>query len=143
MKTISQHREDATLDKMIRYEEGVMTRREWLKLKLAQESTVFESEKPQIEFNGTKYNRMNGFQQDHYMKKCENMVPCYNLQEKGQRGFWEITKIEYNYFKNLELAQDKATEKHDFDYRLKAGIATDDEIKQAEQNEVYFFTRYC
>lgn len=42
MKTIQEHKKDATLNKVFRYPEGVMSRREWLNMWRIKGATVEE-----------------------------------------------------------------------------------------------------
>ena len=103
------------LSKKFRYEEGIMTRCEWLNMWRVKGATVEESTKNRIQFDRIKYNRMNGGiwsnEQSEYEKKCNEMIPCYNLRIPNERSFFEITKTEYEYFNNMALAEDLATEK--------------------------------
>lgn len=103
------------LNKKFRYEEGIMTRREWLNMWRIKGATVEESTKNRIQFDRIKYNRMNGGiwsnEQSEYEKKCNEMIPCYNLRIPNERSFFEITKTEFEYFNNMALAEDLATEK--------------------------------
>jgi len=106
---------DKILNKKFRYEEGVMTRREWLNMWRIKGATVEESTKNRIQFDRIKFNRMKGGiwsnEQAEYEKKCNEIIPCYNLRIPNESSFFEITKTEYEYFKNMELAEDLATEK--------------------------------
>lgn len=103
------------LDKKLRYEEGIMTRREWLNMWRVKGATVEESTKNRIQFDRLKYNRMKGGiwsnEQNEYEKKCNEIIPCYNLRIPNSSSFFEITKTEYEYFNNMVLAEDLATEK--------------------------------
>lgn len=103
------------LNKKFRYEEGIMTRREWLNMWRIKGATVEESTKNRIQFDRIKFNRMNGGiwsnEQSEYEKKCNEKIPCYNLRIPNDRSFFEITKTEFEYFNNMALAEDLATEK--------------------------------
>lgn len=102
MKTITEQREAHTLTVKVRYDEGIMTRKEWIELKHSQGCYVEQGTKNRIDFNRTKYNRMNGREQEEYEKKCEEKVPYYKLKTKGQSIYTEITKAEFNYFNMLK-----------------------------------------
>lgn len=106
---------EKVLNTKVRYEEGVMTRREWLNMWRVKGATVEESTKNRIQFNRLKFNRMKGGiwsnEQSEYEKKCNEMIPCYNLRIPNERSFFEITKTEFEYFNNMALAEDLATEK--------------------------------
>ena len=108
-------RAEKILNTKMRYEEGVMTRREWLNMWRVKGATVEESTKNRIQFNRLKFNRMKGGiwsnEQSEYEKKCNEMIPCYNLRIPNERSFFEITKTEFEYFNNMALAEDLVTEK--------------------------------
>lgn len=142
MKTIQDHKKEATLNKLIRYEEGVMTRREWLKLQLVKGAIVEQSTKNRIDFNRIKFNRMGWSEQAEYEKKCAEKVVCYKIREAGQSSYYEITKTEYDYFLDLQLAEGVNTEKHDLENRIEAGIATEKEINEDMQTEMDFINKY-
>lgn len=98
--TIQEKRIEATLNKLINYEEGLMTRKQWLNLKFDQECTVCEIEVPKIKYNRLKYNRLSGQEQIEYDKKLKQTKISYELKEKVKYSY-DITKIEFNYFKTL------------------------------------------
>jgi len=136
-------KQDKSLNVKVRYEEGIMTRLEWLKMMLAKGATVNEGTKNRIQYNRTKFNRMWSNQdQDEYMKKCNEKVKCYELRIPGQSAFWEITKTEYDRFKALELETDLLTQKMELTHKIEAGIATDEEIREDEQKEFEFAAKY-
>lgn len=95
-----------SLSVTMRYNEGVMTRKEWINLQFKNGATVIESTKNRIDFNRIKYNRLPGGiysnQQDEYEKKCNEVVVCFKLFLKGQTSFFLITKTEFNYFNSLK-----------------------------------------
>lgn len=91
-----------TLNTLVRYSEGVMTRKEFIELKHKQGARVEISTKNKIQYSRTKFNRMwNERDQDEYMKKCDEKVICYNLHPEGENYYNEITKTEYDYFLTL------------------------------------------
>lgn len=101
-------REEKTLNMLVRYKEGVMSRREWLELQKSNGSTVRQSEKPRNKYSRTKFNRMTDIRaQEEYERKCfEEKVVCYQLvypipNEGCLKTFVEITKIEFDYFNSL------------------------------------------
>ena len=106
---------EKVLNTKMRYEEGIMTRREWLNMWRIKGATVEESTKNRIQFNRIKFNRMSGGiwsnEQNEYEKKCNEKIPCYNLRIPNETSFFEITKTEFEYFNNMALAEDLATEK--------------------------------
>lgn len=94
-------RSEKTLNTLVSYSEGVMTRKKWLELQFKNGSTVEVSTKNRVEFNRTKYNRMSCYkEQEEYEKKCNEQVVCYNLNLKD-KSFYHITKFEYEYFLTL------------------------------------------
>jgi len=136
-----------TLDTKVRYDEGVMSRREWLKMQLVKGATVEESTKNRIQFDRIKFNRMNGGiwsnEQSEYEKKCNEKIPCYNLRLPGESAFWEITKIEYEHFKALQLAEDISTQKNEIGEKIEAGTATNEEINEYMAEDLEYFTKYA
>jgi len=136
-------KQDKTLDILVRYEQGVMTRREWLKMQLVKGATVNEGTKNRVQYNRTKFNRMSSNkEQEEYMEKCNEKIKCYELRLPGRSSFWEITKTEYEAFLALQLEQDIATEKNELSEKMEAGIATDEEIDEAMQKEFEFAAKY-
>lgn len=142
MKTLQQHKADSTLNKVFRYPEGVMTRREWLNLMIIRGCNVEGYQKHMLDYNRTKYNRLTGKEQDEYERKCNTMVTGYRLNIPGG-CFQDITKTEYDYFNNMVLAEDIATQKNELSYKIEAGIATEQEENEAMQPEFNFFSKYC
>lgn len=134
------------LDKKLRYEEGVMTRREWLKMQILKGAFVEESRKNKIQFNRIKFNRMKGGiwsnEQEEYEKKCNEMIPCYKLRLPGESAYFEITKTEFEAFKALELEMDINTQKNELSEKIEAGTATDEEINAAMEKEFEFAKKY-
>ena len=146
-KNIQDYKKEAILNKVFRYDEGVMTRREWLNLMRVKGAYVEESTKNRIQFNRIKYNRMKGGiwsnEQEEYEKKCAEIVPCYNLKFPSESSFFEITKTEYDYFKGLELSEDINTQKMELTHKIEAGTATDEEIQEDENRDFEFFHKYA
>ena len=77
-KNIQDYKKEAILNKVFRYDEGVMTRREWLNLMRVKGAYVEESTKNRIQFDRIKYNRMKGGiwsnEQEEYEKKCHQQL---------------------------------------------------------------------
>jgi hypothetical protein len=143
IKAALEARQNKSLDIKVRYSEGIMTRREWLRLQMIRGATVNEGTKNRIQYNRTKFNRMWSNQdQDEYMKKCNEKVRCYELHLPNESAFWEITKAEYEYFNNMQLSQDKVTEQMELTYKIETGIATEDEVKEDEVRDLEFFKKY-
>lgn len=141
MANIQQYKIDATLNKLVRYEEGVMSRRDWLKLQLSKGSTVHMEMRSKTVWNRRRFNAMNWQEQQAYEKRMETKVPCYELKLKDG-GFYDITKTEYDHFQTLQLAEDINTVKHDLSNRIEAGIATEEEIEEDMEAELEFMNKY-
>jgi hypothetical protein len=96
-----QAKNEKTLSTKLNYSGiGILTRKEFLHLTKEQGARVEISQKPLVEYNRIKYNRMTGREQDEYERKCNTMVLQYCLY-KGEGGYFEITKTEYDYFLSI------------------------------------------
>lgn len=104
-----QAKKDKSLNVRVRYDEGIMTRREWLKMQFAKGASVSEGTKNRIQFDRIKFNRMKGGiwsnEQSEYEKKCNEKVICYELRLPGESSYFEITKTEYEAFLALQLEE--------------------------------------
>lgn len=109
MATITEHRANAVLDKVFRYEEGVMSRRDWLALKVsqgakAQAETVPDDAKirkieSEIEYWRGRCLRLGEVSPVAELKAQLAAKPTkleYRLNENDGRS-WPITKTEYDY----------------------------------------------
>lgn len=90
-----------TLLRLITYNGNVMSRKEWLNELFKGGYRAKEGTKNKIKFSRTKFNRMDGLQQELYEKKCNEMVTCFNA-EKPNGYSYEINNTEYSYLKSLE-----------------------------------------
>lgn len=158
-KTIQDHKKDATLNKVFRYPEGVMSRREWLKMMQVKGAEVREEtkrnyaaeeklEKWIYDHRGDNSGNENWPPTKEWMAKKEELKAgiyktVYYLQFPNESSFQEITKTEYDYFKNSQLAEDKATEAMELTHKIEAGTATSEEIEHDEQKDFEFFRKYC
>lgn len=95
-----QAKTDKALNTQVRYPEGIMTRREWIKLMHSTGATVKEAFKSKIQYNRTKYNRMTGAEQEEYERKLQEKTVCYELH-LSNGGFFDILKCEYDLFNSL------------------------------------------
>ena len=94
-------RAEKSLNVLMRYDEGVMTRKEWIELQKKKGAKVEQSQKNRIDFSRIKFNRMCSYkEQEEYEKKCNEKVPCYKLS-LGDNSFYYITKAEFDYFNIL------------------------------------------
>lgn len=143
MKNIQDYRKESILQKKMRFAEGVMTRKEWLDLMRVRGAIVRRDTKNKVQFNRVKYNRMGSLgEQNEYERKCAEIVECYNLYPKGEKSYFEITKTEWEYFQNAELAEDILTQKYSLSERITAGIATEQEIQEDMDKERELFAKY-
>lgn len=134
---------EKTLNTLVRYSEGVMTKKEWIKKQLARGAFVQESTKNRIQYNRIKFNRMtNDSEQEEYMKKCNEMVKCYELRYKDENSFWEISKTEFDYFNSISLQEDINTQKFELAEKIEANTATNEEIEADADNEMQFLNKY-
>jgi len=104
MKNISKAQEakaKKSLEIIMRYSEGVMTRKEWIELQKTNGAKVEQAYKNRIDFNRIKYNRMGMFEQEEYERKCNEKVPCFKLNLEDNY-FHYITKAEFDYFNTLD-----------------------------------------
>lgn len=138
---ITERKAQATLNKLIRYEDGTMTRREYINKMRVNGCSVKETSKPRIKFNRSKYNRMDWHEQQQYERKCEESIPCFELIYPDGCTM-EITKAEFDYFNNIQLSEDLRTEQMNIAERIEAGIATDEEINGYENEDFEFFNKY-
>lgn len=101
---------EKTLDKMIRVDGKLFTRREWLNAERINGAKVKDVLDHPFDWNRTKYNRMGWDEQAAYEKRYNTKVTKYRLYT-DETTFYEITKTEYEYFNNMALAEDLETEK--------------------------------
>lgn len=105
MKQAQQAKADKALSGLIRHDGKVMTKREFIEHEHAKGATVKEGTKPAVQWNRTRFNRMNGWEQEQYEKRLAETKPCYKLYPKDQHAdyeiYIEISKTEYDYFLSL------------------------------------------
>lgn len=95
-------RAEQVLSKKYRYQEGILTRKEFIELNHKKGARVEEGTTDRVRFNRIKYNRMDHWEQREYDKKCDEQVPEYRLYRKGEENsFSVITKTEFEYFNSL------------------------------------------
>lgn len=140
-----QAKNDKSLDTLVRYEEyGVLTRREWLKKQQVKGAYVTTQEEPKYRFDRIKYNRMSSYkEQEEYDRKMEEKKIGYSLRFYGSNTFWDISKTEYDYFQNLQLAFDLNTQKMEIDEKIEANEATDEEMANLFGKDLDYFTKYA
>lgn len=78
----------------------IKTRSEWLAKWKADGATAQKAEKSRVEYNRRKFNSMSGAEQQEYEKKMAEKVPSYRIYT-DESSFYEVTKIEYDYFLTL------------------------------------------
>lgn len=134
---------EKTLNTLIRYSEGIMSKKDWIKMQVAKGAYVEQSTKNRIQYNRIKFNRMTSDnEQEEYMAKCNEKVICYNLRFKGESSFWEISKTEYDCFNSLVLESDINTQKLDLQERVEANTAPEKEIEEDAANDLLMFDKY-
>lgn len=158
MKTIQEHRKEATLNKVFRYPEGVMTRRQWLNYWRIKGATVEEETKR----NHAAEERLKNWLYDNrddrsgnpnwpptkrYLEKKAELAAGifkteYSLRLPDGRSSYDITKTEFEAFKEMQLAEDINTQKEELNQKIEAGTATDEEIDEAMQKEFEFAAKY-
>jgi hypothetical protein len=122
---------------------GIMTRLKWLKIQLSKGATVNESTKSKIHYNRLKYNRFDNYEaQQEYERKCNERIPCYELHLPNEAAYWEITKTEFDRYRQLELETDLRTQKMELPNKIEAGTATEEEIKADAKEDLQFFSKY-
>lgn len=157
-KTIQDYKKEATLNKVFRYPEGIMSRLEWLRMMQVKGSTVKEETRrnhaaeQKLEewiFNnrGDNSGNPNWPTTKNWLRKKEELKAgifktVYSLHIAGENSFQEITKTEYDAFLALELESDLLTQKMEITYKIEAGTATEQEINEAMQKEYEFAAKY-
>lgn len=102
MKEALKAKADNLLSKLIRDVDGIVfTRREWLERKKRQGCTAKLEDKPSVQWDRRKFNRMDYPEQKEYQKKLDTKVPSYNIYEPNSSVFTEVTKTEFDYFNSL------------------------------------------
>lgn len=110
MKNLQDYKKEAVLNKIIRFPEGLMTRREWLNMWRIKGAFAKEVQEPKVHYNRIKFNRLEGKAQEAYEKSCNEMKTTYRLYI-SERSSYDINKTEFEYFNSMVLADDLATEK--------------------------------
>ncbi len=136
---------DKSLNTLVRYEEyGVITRREWLNRQQVKGAYVTTQEEPKYRYNRVKYNRMSSHaEQEEYERKLKETKIGYSLRLPGQNVFWDITKTEYEYFQNIQLAFDLNTERMEIDEKEAANMATPEELAHLFGKDLEYFSKYA
>lgn len=126
MKKIQDYRKESTLNKVFRYPEGLMTRQQWLKMMQvkgwkAEERTRrnYAAEEKlkewlRVEKMNVPMGNPNYPSTKNYLKEKERLAAGIYKTEYcliNYNSVYDITKTEYEYFNNLILAEDLATEK--------------------------------
>ncbi len=99
LQKANEQRAANSLQNKIRYNGQIMTGAEYIKALYNEGYRPEIGQKPQIEFNRTKYNKMDGWQQEEYEKKCNTMIPCYKAV-KGGTSFL-LSKAEFDYMQSI------------------------------------------
>ena len=95
-------RAEKVLSKKYRYQEGILTRKEFIELNHERGARVEEGTTNRMKWDRRKSNRLKWEEQVAYDKKCDEMVPEYRIYRKGDdNSFSVITLTEFNYFNSL------------------------------------------
>ena len=155
-KSINDYKKEATLNKVFRYEEGVMTRREWLNIMRIKGYRVTErtarNHLAEIKLEEWLYNNRSDISGNMNWPPTKRYFEQKEILKKGifkteyilikENSLFEITKTEYEYFNNMELAEDISTQKNELSEKIEAGTATNDEIDEAMNKEFEFAAKY-
>lgn len=127
MKTIKDYRSESILNKKFRFAEGIMSRREWLNMwrikgAIVEEKRVRNYAAEEKLKDKIDWQRMNVPLGNHNYPSTKEYLENKAKLEAGiykteyrllipDNSLYDITKTEYEYFKNMELAEDLATQK--------------------------------
>lgn len=117
MKNIAEARAELTLNKVFRYDEGVMTRREWIRLKIAEGYVATEETRRnyaaedklrewlrnnmEMRSGNTNWPPTKKWN-DEERRLNEGIYKTeYHLGREGESCYFDITKTEYDYIKTL------------------------------------------
>lgn len=157
MKTIKDYKKEATLNKQFRYPEGIMSRRQWLKMMQAKGWQAEErtrrnhaaedklKEWLRIEKMNVPLGNSNYPATKHYLEEKKRLEAGIFKTEyvlKLGNSLYDITKTEYEHFKALQLEEDINAQKNELKEKMEAGTATDAEIEEAMQKEFEFAAKY-
>ena len=141
----------------MKFEEGVMSRREWLRVKMVQGWEAEErtrrnhaaedklKEWLRIEKMNVPFGNPNYPSTKHYLsekKRLEAGVFKTEYILKNGSSVYDITKTEYEHFKAMQLEDDINCQKNEIPLKIEAGIATDEEVNQYMQEDFDFFAKY-
>ena len=121
-KNIQDYKKEATLNKVMRFEEGIMSRREWLRVKMVQGCEVEERNVRQYEKEEKVRNELNERRKHiptgnpnypstaQWLKDKADLEAgiykmVYTLTDNVKYS-WVITKTEYDHFKAMQLEDD-------------------------------------
>ena len=90
-------RAEQALEKSIRHNGKIMTKKEFIEDLINNGYKPEESEKNRVQFDRRKFNRMtNYWEQEEYEKKCNEIIKCFII--KNSEGWYhEISKAEFDY----------------------------------------------
>lgn len=101
---MQQGRIDKVLDTVMNFGEGfgIMSRREYLKACFRDGSYYTDiSQVHPFTWSSRKFNNMDSDKQREYEKRYNKFKTAYNLKKNDSDTFFEITKIEFDYFNSL------------------------------------------
>jgi len=156
-KNIQDYKKEAVLNKQFRYPEGLMTRRQWLKMMQvkgwqAEERTRrnhaaedklkewLRVEKMNVPLGNSCYPSTKFYLQEKERLEAGIFKTEYVL--KLGNSLYDITKTEYEAFLALQLEEDINTQKAELSEKIEAGTATDAEIQEEMQREYEYAAKY-
>ena len=89
-------RAEQALEKKINLNGRIITKKEFIKELIKEGYKPKEGERNRINYNRIHFNRMNGREQEEYLKKCDEKIPCF-LMKNNEGCYYEISKAEFNY----------------------------------------------
>jgi len=157
-QTITDYKKEAILNKVLRYPEGIMSRRQWLKIMQgkgwkAEERTRrnhaaedklkewLRIEKMNVPWGNTSYPSTKFYLEEKARLEAGIFKTEYIL--KLGNSLYDITKTEYEAFNDLELSADLLTQQMELTHKIEAGTATEAEIREDEEKEFEFFSKYA
>lgn len=101
--TIAQRaRAEQALNKKVKFEGVIMTKREWCDLIMNDGYLPQEETRNRVNYKRGHMNKLMGQDLvDEYMKKCEEIVPCFVARK--EKSSYEISKAEFDYMKTKQL----------------------------------------
>ena len=100
MKTLTESRNEAYLNKSISHEGRVMTRKQFIECLVSKGYLPNESTQEKYKCSRTRFNRMTGREQDAFDKK-QCLIPYYSCYIPNNPNGFELSKIDFDYMNSL------------------------------------------